>query len=52
MTHSFESGVLEQENMKNMQGGVPWGPGLGNTALSQQKLVVDLKFILQSSPLN
>jgi len=22
-THSFESGVLEQGNMENMQGGVP-----------------------------
>jgi len=27
------SGVLEQGNMGNMQGGVPWGPGLGNTDL-------------------
>jgi len=32
-THSFESGVLEQGNMENMQGGVPWGPGLRNTAV-------------------
>ena len=23
LTHSFESGVLEQGNMENMQGGVP-----------------------------
>ena len=34
LTHSFESGVLEKGNMENMQGGVPWGPGLRNTDLS------------------
>ena len=36
-THSFESGVLEQGNMENMQGGVPSGPGLRNTDLDHPK---------------
>jgi len=31
--HWFESGVLEQGNMENIQGCVCWGPGLENTAL-------------------
>jgi len=31
LTRSFESGVLEQGNMENMQGGLPLGPGLRNT---------------------
>ena len=36
LTHSFESGVLEQENIENM----PRGPGLGNTGLTGDSKIV------------
>ena len=33
-SHSFESGMLEQGNMENMQGGVTWKPGLWNCGMN------------------
>ena len=36
-SHSFESGVVEEGNIENMQGNGSWGPELRNTALGRDK---------------